>query len=87
MFADPVRIANCALSQYLGAYKKKSHKNIASGPPKELNSAVAFSRLVAQSAETRQRENGNEAGCTAEATNLEISLQSHGPMHEYSLLQ
>ncbi|TGO57716.1 hypothetical protein BOTNAR_0195g00010 [Botryotinia narcissicola] len=70
MVADPVRITNCALSQYLGAHPKKSHKEIASGR-KAPNSAVAFSRLVAQSAESRQRENGNKSGCTAEATNLE----------------
>ncbi|TGO34310.1 hypothetical protein BHYA_0203g00150 [Botrytis hyacinthi] len=71
MVADPVRITNCVLSQYLGAHLKESHKNVASGPPKEPNSAVAFSRLVTQSAETRQRENGNNSGCTAEATNPE----------------
>ncbi|TGO63244.1 hypothetical protein BCON_0014g00330 [Botryotinia convoluta] len=59
MVADPVRIANCALSQYLG----ESHKRVASGLPKEPNPAVAFSRLVAESAETRQRENGNKSGC------------------------
>ncbi|KAF7879635.1 uncharacterized protein EAF02_007805 [Botrytis sinoallii] len=83
---NEVRIANCALSRNSGAYLEESHKRVASGPPKEPNPAVAFSRLVAEIAETRQRENGNKSGRTAEATTLEKSLSSHGTRHEHSML-
>ncbi|CCD55946.1 hypothetical protein BofuT4_uP150780.1 [Botrytis cinerea T4] len=58
---------------------------VASGPPKALNSAVAFSQLFAESAETRQRENGNKLRYTAEATNLENSPSCYGTRHEHSM--
>ncbi|KAF5871182.1 uncharacterized protein Bfra_007696ia [Botrytis fragariae] len=86
MVADSVQIANCAPSQYLGAYLEESHKRVVSGSPKEPSPAVAFSRLVAEGAETRQRENGNKSGCIAEATNLEKSVSSHGTKHDHSIL-
>ncbi|TEY87366.1 hypothetical protein BOTCAL_0003g00470 [Botryotinia calthae] len=62
---------------------EEGHKMVVGGPSKVPNSAVAFSQLFAESAETRQRENGNKLGYTAEATNLEKSPSSYSTRHEH----